>query len=71
MRILEVTPVSLEQAAQAEPGQIVHADVVYGVVVACINNEYLRITVVNTAEGYMSGVKLFNLGFLPGQRFTS
>ena len=71
MRILEVTPVSLEQAAQAEPGQIVHADVVYGVVVACINNEYLRITVVNTAEGYMSGVKLFNLGFLPGQWFTS
>lgn len=71
MRILEVTPVTMQGAIQAEPGQIVHADVVYGLVVACINNEFLRITIAQTGEGFLSGVKLFNLGFLTGHQFTN
>jgi len=71
MRILEVTPVNMEASVEAEPGQIVHADVVYGLVVACLNKEYLRVTVVQTAEGYLSGIKLFNLGFTAGHKFIS
>ncbi|WP_420387529.1 methionyl-tRNA formyltransferase [Roseivirga sp.] len=70
IRILEVTPVNMEQSVEANPGQIVHADVVYGIVVACRDQEYLRITVVQTSEGYLSGVKLFNLGFLAGHSFA-
>ena len=70
MRILEVTPVTMEGGElKAEPGQIVHADVVYGLVVACADMECIRITIVQTPEGFMSGVKLFNLGYLPGQKF--
>jgi len=69
IRILEVTPVNLDGEIKAEPGQIVHADVTFGVVVACSDNECIRITVVHTAEGYLSGVKLFNLGFTPGHIF--
>ena len=71
IRILEVTPVNMESPIPAQPGQIVHADAVYGLVVACLNNEFVRITVVQTAEGFHSGVKLFNLGFVAGHTFTS
>ncbi len=69
MSILEITPVNLDNPVEAEPGQIVHADSVYGLVVACSDDEYVRITVARTREGYVSGVKLFNLGFVVGHRF--
>ena len=70
IRILEVTPVNMEQAVEAKPGQIVHADSIYGLVVACRFDEFIRITVVETAEGFHSGVKLFNLGFGVGHVFV-
>lgn len=69
LRILEVTPVTMETKIEAEPGQIVYADVIYGLVVACFGGDFLRITIAKTAEGYMSGVRLFNLGFVKGHRF--
>lgn len=68
--VLEVTPVDMQGEVKAEPGQIVHADALYGLVVCCSDKECLRITVVRTGEGYLSGVKLFNLGFGLGQTFV-
>tara|TARA_A100000171_G_C2138327_1_gene152348 strand:- start:1859 stop:2740 length:882 start_codon:yes stop_codon:yes gene_type:complete len=69
LRILEVTPVTMETKIEAEPGQIVYADVIYGLVVACFGGDFLRITIAKTSEGYMSGVRLFNLGFVKGHKF--
>jgi methionyl-tRNA formyltransferase len=69
MYILEVTPVTMEGLVNADPGQIVHADAIYGLVVCCADKSCVRITIVRTREGYLSGVKLFNLGFGVGHRF--
>ena len=69
VRILEVTPVNMENKIEAVPGHIVHADAIYGLIVACCDGEFIRITVVQMADGYFSGVKLFNLGFGLGQIF--
>ncbi len=69
IRVLEVTPVTLDKKIEAKPGQIVFADSIYGVVVSCADKECIRITIAHTGEGYMSGVKLFNLGFTTGHRF--
>ena len=70
MRILEVTPVNMDYSQDFRPGQIILADATYGVIVGCVDKEFLRITVAQTAEGYMSGVKLFNLGFTRGFTFS-
>lgn len=67
--ILEVTPVTLDGRVDAVPGQIVHADAIYGVVVFCKGGGSIRITVVRAKEGYLSGVRLFNLGFGMGHIF--
>uniref|UniRef100_UPI0040480775 formyltransferase family protein n=4 Tax=Roseivirga sp. TaxID=1964215 RepID=UPI0040480775 len=69
MHILEVTPVTMNGDIDAEPGVIVHADATYGIVVCCVDKQCLRITIVRTKEGYLSGVKLFNLGFTVGHKF--
>jgi methionyl-tRNA formyltransferase len=71
MYVLEVTPVNLENKVEAKPGQIIHADSTYGLVVYCSDGESVRITVVRTREGYLSGVKLFNLGFNAGHVFDN
>jgi len=71
MYVLEVTPVNLENKVEAKPGQIIHADSTYGLVIYCSDGESVRITVVRTREGYLSGVKLFNLGFNAGHVFDS
>ena len=71
VQLVEVTPINLANPVEVEPGQIVHADATYGVVVACKNNGYLRITVARLSHGFVSGVRLFNMGILPGQKFES
>lgn len=70
LAILEVTPVTLEENIAAEPGIIIHADVIYGIIVACIENQFLRINIIRINEGYISGVKLFNMGFVKGHKFN-
>ena len=69
MHVIEVTPVDLDGEVKAEPGQIVHADATFGIVVYCADGACVRIAIVRTREGYLSGVKLFNLGFTPGHKF--
>jgi methionyl-tRNA formyltransferase len=70
-RILEVNQVQMNNPAQFAPGSIVHADVNYGVIVACTNNQFLRINIVQLAEGIFSGFKLCGLGINVGERFES
>lgn len=51
------------------PGTVVHADLVYGLIVACINSEFLKINVVSMQQGFFSGSKLFSMGFKTGHLF--
>ncbi|PKQ62116.1 hypothetical protein BZG01_17960 [Labilibaculum manganireducens] len=67
--ILEVAPVDMEQKIIANPGQIIHADAIYGLIVYCSDDRCIRITVTHTREGFLSGVKLFNMGIRTGNAF--
>ncbi|HSB93724.1 MAG TPA: formyltransferase family protein [Flavitalea sp.] len=70
VRFLEVTPANIENAPDTEPGTIVYADALYGLIVACRNREFLKINIVQMSEGYFSGTKLFNMGIHQGEQFT-
>ncbi len=67
MKILEVAPINVNNPDQTPPGTIVYADAVYGLVVACTQLKYLKISVAHIQEGYLSGVKLFNMGVKVGE----
>ena len=69
IQILEVAIADLASAPTAIPGTIVYADALYGIVVACINNQHLQVKIVCFSEGYYSGTKMFNMGFKPGELF--
>jgi methionyl-tRNA formyltransferase len=70
LQILEVAMADLNSTAEVSPGTIVYADVVYGVIVACINRQHLQLKIVSFPGGYISGTKMFSLGFKPGERFS-
>jgi methionyl-tRNA formyltransferase len=71
INLLEVAPADVNNPnnEQIAPGTIIHADLVYGIVVACLNNQFLKINVAHMQEGYFSGAKLFSLGFAVGEVF--
>jgi methionyl-tRNA formyltransferase len=72
LNILEISIINVtDPPAEAEPGQIIYADHVYGPVVACLNNQYIKINTACTNEGYLSGPKLFQLGLNRGLIFNS
>ncbi|MGZ3755554.1 MAG: methionyl-tRNA formyltransferase [Mucilaginibacter sp.] len=52
-----------------EPGVIIHADQLYGIIVACIQRQFLKINIVSLKQGFYSGSKLFSLGFKQGEVF--
>ena len=68
MKVLEVAPMNVNNPEQTAPGTIVYADAVYGLVVACLQLKYLKISVAQIQEGYVSGVKLFSMGVHVGER---
>jgi len=68
MRILEVSPVDMPPISEQDPGKVVHADALYGLVIACKGQEFLKINVVHMPEGYLSGAKLFNMGVSVGEQ---
>lgn len=51
------------------PGTIIYADALYGLIVACKGEEYLRINTFCMPEGYLSGSKMFTMGFIAGEKF--
>ncbi len=70
-RILEVNMVNMPNPTPTAPGTIVHADVNYGVIVACRDYQYLRINIAHLSEGVFSGAKLATLGIRAGERFDA
>lgn len=70
IRILEAEIINLEEKATYRAGEIVYADSLYGVIVACRNGAYLRILTVSMQEGYFSGSKLFTMGLVKGQQLN-
>lgn len=69
--ILEVTPATLSSNGEYKPGMIVYSQPDSGIFVACKQNEYLRINVVQTADSVLSGFKLAALGVQTGQSFET
>jgi methionyl-tRNA formyltransferase len=70
LAILEVSPADLNNGPEKiQPGTIVYADVLYGLVVACKDNQFLKINIVCMQEGYLTGSKLFSMGFRTGEIF--
>lgn len=66
LRILEATPIDGNDDMKGAPGEIVHSDLTYGPIVACVDGEFIRLTVAQVAGSYVSGVKLTTLGFFKG-----
>jgi methionyl-tRNA formyltransferase len=68
LRILEVSPVDMPPIPEQLPGTVVHADALYGLVIACREQKFLKINVVHMQEGYLSGAKLFSMGVGIGEQ---
>jgi methionyl-tRNA formyltransferase len=70
MAILEVAFADLNNGnAKVVPGTIVYADAVYGLIVACNGGKFLKVCTICMPEGYLSGCKLFSMGFRVGEQF--
>ncbi|WP_158826612.1 formyltransferase family protein [Mucilaginibacter lacusdianchii] len=70
VRLLETMPVDIgSEMLTAEPGTIVYADALYGLIVACKDLRCLRINIVSMQEGYVSGSKLVTMGVRVGEKF--
>ena len=69
--IFEVALVDYNVINGIAPGTIVFADDTNGIVVKCHNSSYLKLMVMQNQTGYLSGMKLYQMGFSQGVRFTS
>jgi len=67
IRLLEVAPADMNNPVEQLAGTIVYADVNYGTFVACKNMQYLRLTIIHSNEGILSGFKLAALGIQAGE----
>lgn len=67
--LLEVAPADVGDSPAVEPGTVIYSDALYGIIVACRDQQYLRINVLSMNEGYISGSKLFSLGVKAGEKF--
>lgn len=70
VRILEVSPADVPNAPIATPGSIVYADQQYGMFVLCKDYKFIRINILKSREGIMTGIKLVALGLKQGDKFT-
>ncbi|PST81840.1 hypothetical protein C7T94_18410 [Pedobacter yulinensis] len=71
IRILEVTPATAAGQAKHLPGTIVLSHPDQGVFVACLEGSYLRINIIATRDGVISGFKLAAMGIMPGERLST
>ena len=70
LTVVEVSFATINSVPESTaPGTIVHADETYGLIVAC-RGGFLVIKTVCMPEGYLSGSKLFRLGFKAGEIFS-
>ncbi len=68
---LDVVTVVPAPDQQIPPGTVVRADVRDGLLVACRGGALLRLDVVTTREGTLTGAHLAALGLAPGARFDA
>lgn len=73
INILEVSMAQLNNnnPEGVPPGTIVHSDPNYGIFVACKNSQYLRLNILQSPEGILSGFKLAGMGINAGERFET
>jgi len=69
IKFLEVVKAAVNGAGVTQPGTIVHADMANGIYIACKNNEYLKVNILQTAEGIFSGSKFSSMGLQAGESF--
>ncbi len=67
IRILVVQPLP-GHGHQQEPGTVLQADELAGLVVACGDGEALRLEIILLSEGYFTGFQLITLGLRAGER---
>jgi methionyl-tRNA formyltransferase len=70
IRVLEVAKATVNGAAASSPGTIVYSDTANGIYVACKNNEYLKLNILQTVEGIFSGNKFASMGIQAGEFFN-
>lgn len=67
INIVEVALINVNNApGTTVPGEIIHSDELYGPIISCIDNKFLKLNVVCMNEGFLSGSKLFKMGFTAG-----
>lgn len=71
VRILEVSPADVSNAALLGPGTIVHSDPYDGLFVLCSDYKFLRINIIKTPEAIMTGFKIAALGIRKNDKFMS
>lgn len=70
IRILEVAKATVNGANTQTPGTIVYSDTTNGIYISCKDNEYLKLNVLQTAEGIFSGNKFASIGIKVGEFFN-
>lgn len=70
LRILDIDTITLEDTVSYKAGEIAYSDALYGPVVACADGKFVRLLLVQLAEGYFSGSKLFYLGIQKGHQLN-
>ncbi|MFD2556510.1 methionyl-tRNA formyltransferase [Sphingobacterium tabacisoli] len=70
LRVLDMDIINFENSRNYKAGEIVFSDALYGPVVACADGQFIRLLVVQLADGYFSGAKLFYLGIQQGHQLN-
>lgn len=71
IRVVEATAVQNVNDHMGFPGTILTLDKENGLIVKCTHNSYLRLDIVYTEEGFMSGYKLSAFGLKKGGQFLN
>jgi methionyl-tRNA formyltransferase len=69
VKLLEVSPAEVNGVTGKRAGTIVYADMRHGLFVTCSDDRCLRINIVQTTEGVMTGNRMAALGVRVGERF--
>jgi methionyl-tRNA formyltransferase len=68
LRIFEVSQAELNVPQETLPGTIVYSDPNHGIFVACKDRRFLRLNIIQSNEGLLSGFKLASLGIQAGEQ---
>lgn len=71
IRVVEATVINETSHQSGIPGTILSLDEDNGLIVKCNNETQLRLDIIYTDEGFMSGHKLFAFGMKKGSRFVN